>query len=224
MAGAVARLGVVADTHVGEWVAELSDAVLQALAGVDLILHAGDITDLAVLDRLATVAPVVAVQGDHDRAAGIALARSRVVEVAGYRIGLTHGRRARRIELACGLASVVLGRAVLPGFHRALRRRFGAVDAIVFGHLHLPCVRWIDGVLFFSPGAVHNAESAPGFAAGGVAARAYLRFRRSLPPEDAAPAVGIIEATPEGLVPRIVPLASHGANDRTGSASRDNPM
>jgi putative phosphoesterase len=202
----LARIGVVADTHIGEWVAELPDAVLDALAGVDVILHAGDITDLAVLERLATVAPVVAVQGDHDRAAGIVLPRARVVEVAGYRIGLTHGRRARPVEVACAVASAVVGRAVLIGFRRALRRRFRDVDAIVFGHLHLPITRWDGGILYFSPGALHNAERAPGFAAGGVSARAYLRFRRSLAPDQAAPAIGIIDAGPEGLVPRIIPI------------------
>ncbi len=203
----VARIGVVADTHVGEWVAELPDAVLDALAGVDVILHAGDITDLSVLERLATVAPVVAVQGDHDRAAGIVLPRARVVEVAGYRIGLTHGRRARPVETACALASAVVGRAVLIGFHRALRRRFRDVDAVVFGHLHLPIIRWDGGILYFSPGALHNAERAPGFAAGGVSARAYLRFRRSLAPDRAATAIGIIDAGPEGLVARIIPIS-----------------
>jgi putative phosphoesterase len=201
-----ARIGVVADTHVGEWVAELPGAVLDALAGVDVILHAGDITDLSVLDRLATVAPVVAVQGDHDRAAGIVLPRARVVEVAGYRIGLTHGRRARPVELAGAIASAVLGRAVLLGFNRALRRRFRDVDAIVFGHLHLPITRLDGGILYFSPGALHNAERAPGFAAGGVSARAYLKFRRSLGPDQAVPAIGIIDARPEGLVARIVPV------------------
>ena len=197
---------MVADTHVGEWVAELPDAVLDALAGVDLILHAGDITDLAVLDRLATVAPVVAVQGDHDRAAGIILPRARVVDVAGYRIGLTHGRRPRPVELAGAIASMVVGRAVLIGFRPALRRRFRDVDAIVFGHLHLPIIRWDGGILYFSPGALHNAERAPGFAAGGVSARAYLRFRRSLAPEQATPAIGIIDVGPHGLVARIVPV------------------
>lgn len=206
----VARIGVVADSHVGEWVAELPRAALEALAGVDVILHAGDITDLAVLDRLAAVAPVVAVQGDHDRAAGIVLPRARVVEIAGYHIGLTHGRRARPVELASAVASAVLGRAVLVGFRRALRRRFRDVDAIVFGHLHLPIVSRDGGILFFSPGALHNAERAPGFAAGGVSARAYLRFRRSLAPEQAVPAIGIIEAGPDGLIPRIVPVADRG--------------
>ncbi len=206
----LARVGVVADTHVGEWLAELPQAVMDALTGVDLILHAGDITEQGVLTRLETVAPVVAVQGDHDWAAGLRLPRTRVVEVAGHRIGLTHGRRDRRVELAAAAASWLMGRAVLLGLHRALRRRFGPVDAIVFGHLHLPCVRWIDGVLHFSPGAVHNAERAPGFAAAGFAARRYLGFRRSLPPDVGRPAVGIIDVTSRGLRPRIVPLAGGG--------------
>jgi putative phosphoesterase len=204
--GEVARVGVVTDTHVGEWVARLPESVLSAFAGVDLIVHAGDLTDLSVIDRLATLAPVVAVQGDHDRAAGIVLPRIREIEVAGRRIGVTHGRRRRTIELVCGALSLAAGRPVLLGFHRALRRSFGHVDCIVFGHLHLPCIRWIDGVLFFSPGAVHNAENAPGFAAGGFVARRYLGFRRSLAADSAAPAVGIIEIGPDRLEPRIIPI------------------
>ena len=206
----VVRIGVVADTHVGEWLAEIPQSVLDALAGVDLILHAGDITELAVLDRLGEIAKVTAVQGDHDRAAGIVLPRSRVVDVAGARIGLTHGRRGRWIELAAAALSLAMGRPVLLGFHRALRRRFGAVDAIVFGHLHLPCNRMIEGVLFFSPGAVHNAERAPGFAAGGFAARRYLQFRQSLPAGVGAAAVGIIDVRPTGLEARIVSVAVDG--------------
>lgn len=212
----VVRIGVVADTHVGEWVAELPRSVLHALAGVDVILHAGDITELAVLDRLGQIAQVTAVQGDHDRAAGILLPRCRVVDVAGARIGLTHGRRGRWIELAAAASSLVMGRPVLLGFHRALRRRFGAVDAIVFGHLHLPCNRSIGGVLFFSPGAVHNAERAAGFAAGGFAARRYLRFRQSLPAHVGASAVGIIDVRPTGLEARIVSV------DVDGEASPSN--
>ncbi len=204
---AAARVGVVADTHVGEWRAELPDAVLTALDGVDVILHAGDITDLAVLDRLAQIAPVIAVQGDHDRAAGIALPQTRVVTIAGRRIGLTHGRRSRRIEILAGLLSLATGRVQLVGFHRAMRRRFGEVDAIVYGHLHLPDVRRIDGVLFFSPGAVHNVEDAPGFGAGGFIARRYLRFRQTLSPAEAVSAVGVIDVDSSGLAARTIPLS-----------------
>lgn len=202
------RIGVVADTHVGEWVAELPQAVLDALAGVDLILHAGDLTDMTVIDRLSTVAPVIAVQGDHDRGAGIDLPVTRVIDAGRYRIGLTHGRRHRWIELAAALLSVVSGgRPVLLGFHRALRRRFQDIDCIVFGHLHLPSNRVIGGVLFFSPGAVHNAERAPAFEVGGLVARRYLRFRRSLPAATGAPAVGIIEVGATQLEAQIVPLS-----------------
>ena len=64
------RIGVVADSHVGECLASLPPEVGERLAGVDLILHAGDITDVSVLRHLGDIAPVVAVQGDHDREAG----------------------------------------------------------------------------------------------------------------------------------------------------------
>lgn len=202
----VVRVGVVADTHVGEWTAEIPPAALASLAGVDLILHAGDITDVAVLRRLERIAPVKAVQGDHDRDAGIVLPRTRIVEVAGYRIGLIHGHRSRPFELAAAIASLIRGRAVLLGFHRSLRRRFGHVDCIVHGHLHLPCSRVVGGVLFFSPGALHNAERVPGFEAGGLRARMYLRFRRSLGHDLRRPALGIIEAGPGGLEVSIVPV------------------
>ena len=210
-----ARVGVVADTHVGEWRATLPPGVLDALRGVDVVLHAGDITEASVLRELATLAPVVAVQGDHDRAAGLVLPRTQVVEVAGTRIGLTHGRRPGRIEKLASIVSFVTRRAALLGLDRALRRRFGHVDAVVYGHLHLPRIAWRKGVLYFSPGAVHNAEQSPGFAAGGFVARRYLRFRRSLEPGTAAPAVGILDITPAGITPRILPLAELSSADVT---------
>lgn len=200
------RVGVVADTHVGEWTPELPAAVLEALRGVDLIVHAGDITDLSVLDRLATIAPLYAVQGDHDRDAGIALPRARVVEVGGRRIGVTHGRRWRVVEVAAAALSVARGRPVLLGLHGALRRRFGPVDVIVYGHLHLAEIRIVRGVLFVNPGAVHNAERAAGFAAGGFSARRYLRFRRALPRDAAAPSVAILTVDPTGIAAERVLL------------------
>ena len=200
------RVGLVADTHVGEWIPELPDAVGAALAGVDLILHAGDITDLAVLDRLGAVAPVIAVQGDHDRDAGIVLPRSRVVEVAGVRIGLTHGRRWKPVEFLAGVCSVIVHRPVLLGLHRALRRRFADVDVIVYGHLHLAETRWRRGVLFVNPGAVHNVERAAGYAAAGVSARRYLAFRTRLPRDAAAPSVAVLEIAPSRMTVLRLPL------------------
>ena len=74
------RVGVLADTHcVSVDGGDLPDAVLDALVGCDLILHCGDITAMAVLDRLSTVAPVLAVRSRIDPPAdGRARARGTV--------------------------------------------------------------------------------------------------------------------------------------------------
>lgn len=206
------RIGVVADSHVGESLAELPPAVFRLLAGVDLILHAGDITDPGALRRLERIAPVLAVQGDHDRAAGVVLPRDRVVRAGRHRIGLTHGQRHRSIETLAALLTLLGGgRIRLLGFHRAMRRRFGTVDCIVHGHLHLPFNQVIDGVLFFSPGAIYLAERDPHYDATGLGAKAYLRFRRNLHPRLRAPAVGIIEVDETGLRARGLPLATSAA-------------
>lgn len=200
------RIGVVADSHVGEVLPELPARVLELLAGVDVILHAGDLTDLAVVRRLERIAPVYAVQGDHDRDGGIELPRSLVLSVRGRRIGLTHGRRGRAVEIPAALASLALRRTVLFGFHRAMRRRLGRVDCVVYGHLHIPHREWRRGVLFFSPGAVLVPEADAGYDRDRLRARAYLRFRDSLPPESRRPSVGIIEVGLSGLSARLLPL------------------
>jgi putative phosphoesterase len=199
-------VGVVADSHVGERMARLPDGTLEALEGVDLILHAGDITEIPVLERLERVAPVAAVQGDHDREAGIVLPRLRVVRAAGWRIGLVHGDRRRSLELVAGALSLALGRPCLLGFHRAMLRRFGSIDCLVHGHLHLPICRRVDGVLCFSPGAIDLPERRPGLEAGGPAARAYLGFRRRL--GETSPSVGLMEIDRAGIRPRIVPVGA----------------
>ena len=61
------RVGVLADTHcVSADGSDLPDAVLEALAGCDLILHCGDVSALGVLDRLSTLAPVLSVRTTID--------------------------------------------------------------------------------------------------------------------------------------------------------------
>ena len=53
-------IGVIADTHVGEFLDHIPSAALDALAGSDLILHAGDLSDGSIIPVLERVAPVVA--------------------------------------------------------------------------------------------------------------------------------------------------------------------
>ena len=106
------------------------------LRGVDLLLHAGDIGELWVLDRLSVIAPVLAVHGNDDTAdAKRELPYQQVLMVAGQRIVLTHAHysdRAQELELR-------KDDAWGPKLERraAFGRRAGA-SIVVFGHTHVP--------------------------------------------------------------------------------------
>lgn len=202
-----------ADSHVGEYLDELPEAVIAALEGCDLVLHAGDLSVPAVLDELARVAPVVAVRGDHDRLGGLALPETAVVVAGGHRIGLVHGHRAKLVDASVVVASVAARRnlAYRAGIHRALARRLGPVDAVVHGHWHEPVAGWSGGTLLYSPGAVCPWGSlaggrAPRAGVGGINDRAVRRFRRQLGAEAMRPAVGILEVGSGGIRPVTVPL------------------
>ena len=201
------RIGVVADTHVGEHLAVLPPEIPEILAGVDLILHAGDLADRVVLEELGRVAPVVAVRGNHDEEGGIdELPRDVTVRVGRARIGLTHGHRSGAVELPAAALSLVSGRPVLLGFGWAMRRRFGDVDCVVSGHLHMPMRRRVGGVLMFSPGAVFVPEADPAYDWSGARGRGYRRFRERLAPEARVPAIGLIEVAGQAVSARRIPL------------------
>jgi putative phosphoesterase len=208
------RIGVVADSHVGEYIDALPEGVLEALEGCDLILHAGDLTVPSVLEDLEAVAPVVAVRGDHDRLGGLELPRTAVVVAGGRRIGLDHGRRSRLVDTSVIAASVVAGRNLgyRAGLYAALARRTGPVDCVVYGHWHEPAALRRGSTLFFSPGAVcpwgnveGGAPPRPGLK--GIGDRGVRRFRWQLGAEAMRPSVGILEVGSAAIVPRVVPIA-----------------
>jgi uncharacterized protein len=213
-AGRARRIGVVADSHVGEYLDALPARTLEALDGCDLILHAGDLSVPSVLDDLEEVAPVVAVRGDHDRLEGLGLPETLVVVAGGRRIGLTHGRRARLVDSSVIAASVVAGRNLRyrARLHAALARRTGPVDCLVYGHWHEPAIARRGSTLFFSPGAVcpwGNVEDAnpPRTGIKGVGDRGVRRFRWQLGPEAMRASVGILEVGSGGIVPRVLAIA-----------------
>ena len=119
-------VGVISDTH-----GLLRPEALEALAGSELIVHAGDVGDPAILERLAEVAPVRAVRGNVD---GGAWARSlpltEVVEVAGAHLYVLH--ILDELELDAGAAGMA---------------------AVIYGHTHRPALERRDGVLFLNPGS-----------------------------------------------------------------------
>jgi uncharacterized protein len=147
----MATIGVVTDTHVPQRLARLPDRVADALRGVDLILHAGDITSRRVLIELAAIAPVQAVAGNADFF-GHGLPLTRVIEIEGRRIGLAHSHGGWAKYLA-GKVRNRLG--YCEEYHLTIvAQSFGRVDAIVFGHTHHAFTEVRSGVLLFNPGPV----------------------------------------------------------------------
>jgi putative phosphoesterase len=177
------------------------------------VLHAGDLSVPSVLHDLELIAPVVAVRGDHDRLGGLALPRDVVVVAGGHRIGLTHGDRAGAVDGSIVAASVIAGRNLRyrAGIGRALARRLGPVDAIVFGHWHEPVVGRAGGALLFSPGTVCPWGSLEGGrpprrGAGGVVDRGVRRYRWQLGALAMRPSVGVLEVGSAGIRPRTIAL------------------
>jgi putative phosphoesterase len=156
----VMRVGVVADTHCPEFLTELPACVFRALAGVDLILHAGDVNGQETLDRLGEIAPVRAVRGDHDRE--LALPRLLRLEIAGRQVALLHGNRSRLYEEPLTfLGTVTLGHLWLaPRLHEWLLSQAPAADVVVYGHTHAARARRLQGTLLFNPGAVYQVDRA----------------------------------------------------------------
>ena len=138
--GTGARIGVISDTH-----GYLDPQVLEEFAGVDHIIHAGDVMDAATLEALAAVAPVTAVAGNMDTGKLGKLPREVVGNAAGVRFLVGHKRKRLLKRLALGKLES-FGKRESP-------------DLIVFGHDHLPAVEWVDGTLYLNPGSA----SAPHF-------------------------------------------------------------
>ena len=122
------KIGVISDTH-----GFLDPKVLRLFAGVEHILHAGDIGSDAIIAELAAVAPVTAVLGNTDSSPTFRL--TEVVKLAGRKFLVHH----------------IVNPPALTGELR-LRIARERPDAVVFGHTHKAFHETIDGVLYFNPG------------------------------------------------------------------------
>ena len=152
----VAALGLVSDTHMPARCPALPPALFEVLDGVDLLLHAGDLGELWVLDRLSEIAPVIAVHGNDETAdAQRELPYQQLLTVAGRRILLCHSHYPDRAEELGSRRDDAWG----PKLARraALGRRAGA-SIVVFGHTHIPMAYQSNGVLLVNPGAVASGS------------------------------------------------------------------
>jgi putative phosphoesterase len=142
------RIGIISDTHIPSRAPQLPAFVSRAFAGVELILHAGDINDYSVLRALSAIAPTEAVAGNTDPPGMVeALGTELLLDLAGFRIGLTHGHLGR------GQTSL----------DRAFNTFRGKADVVVFGHSHQPLKAVKQGVLLINPGSPTDKRRQPLF-------------------------------------------------------------
>jgi putative phosphoesterase len=119
-------IGVVSDTH-----GLLRPELLPALAGVDHILHAGDVGDPSILTKLRCIAPVTAIRGNVDRSGPCAnLPPTEAIELAGCLIYMVHALE-----------------------DLDLTPRAASIRVVLSGHTHKPLIEHRDGVLYFNPGS-----------------------------------------------------------------------
>ena len=126
-------MGLISDTHITAKRGKLPEKVIEEFKDVDLIIHAGDITQQKVIDELEAMAPVVAVLGNNDK---LDLNETEVIEVENFKIGINHGTDCsddfdKLNELASKLK----------------------VNVLITGHTHKPHCEVIDDILFINPGS-----------------------------------------------------------------------
>jgi uncharacterized protein len=215
--GRTVRVGLIADSHVGEFLDGMPDWVGEAITGCDLILHAGDLSVAGVLEDLETIAPVRAVRGDHDQDAEW-LPESLIASVGGWRIGLIHGSWNLLWD------AVTVARTNLIGDGRwqdrlesELRGRLGAVDAVVYGHWHIPRIAHAGATVMVCPGAVcpggalAEGEPVPRSLHAPIDV-AVRRFRRTMHPEQYGPAVAVLEVGSSGIRPHHIMAPDPSSN------------
>lgn len=126
MTHAEINVGVISDTH-----GVIRPEAIHALRNSELIIHAGDVGDCAVLERLSAIAPTIAVRGNVDKGPWAqSLPLTEVVDVGKIRLYVLH-------ELAA----------------LDLDPRAAEFAAVIFGHSHQPIAEVRDGVLFLNPGS-----------------------------------------------------------------------
>lgn len=133
-------IGLISDTHIPARAKTIPNKVFKIFQDANLILHAGDLTRLSVLEELEQMAPVFAVHGNMDtRDVKEKSPVINSVDVYDWKIGMTHSLnyffRTNR-------------------FKDIIERR--GFDVFVSGHTHRPSVKYKDGMLLINPGSPTN--------------------------------------------------------------------
>ena len=133
---------VIADTHMPRRAGALPGDLLAHLEDADLILHAGDLMDPALLEELGAYAPVRAVRGNLDPP-DARLPETLEFDFGGARVAMIHDAGPKR------------------GRRNRMRRRFPEARVVVFGHSHIPFLEDEDGFLLLNPGSPTDKRRQP---------------------------------------------------------------
>src|SRR4051812_18772224 len=145
------RVVVTSDTHLPRFGRSLPSALVDGLRDADLVLHCGDLTQAFVLDLLSDFAPIVAVAGNNDGPELHArLPTVQVVDVEQARIGLAHGH-------------LGVGRTTPERVVRLFAEAEQPLDAICFGHSHIPLVARRGDAWLVNPGSPTDKRRQPSF-------------------------------------------------------------
>lgn len=133
------------DTHLGAHTLDrMPPEVWELAAAADLVLHAGDVVEQAVLDALSERAPVHAVLGNNDHGLEAGLPQTLELDLDGVRVAMVHDSGAR------------------PGRASRLARRFPDAQVVVFGHSHDPLLEQAPGgPLLVNPGSPTHRRRQP---------------------------------------------------------------
>ena len=139
------HVGLISDTHAPRFWKAMPARVAEELAGVDLILHAGDVCLPRVLDELASLAPVRAVAGNNDgpEVETWGATPTLELELAGVRVAMIHDAGAKQRRL------------------NRMHRRFPDADVVVFGHSHIPLHESDERLTIVNPGSPTDKRRQP---------------------------------------------------------------
>lgn len=140
------RIGILSDTHLSQPLPWFIKRVKEAFQDCSIILHAGDLTDLSVLDVFKGKI-IHAVHGNMClNSSRQNLPTSKLITIEGYTIGLCHGAGARH------------------NIEERMWDLFPTVNCIVYGHSHIPVNHRVANTLFINPGSFQSTGryGAPG--------------------------------------------------------------
>jgi len=136
-------VGLISDTHIPKRAQCIPKKVFEIFEKVEYIIHAGDLVDLSVVDELEQIAPVLAVHGNMDSLeAADALPKINSLKVFNWKIGVTHD----------------------PSFFLGLNKpnevaEKNGFDVFVYGHTHVPDIKWEGRILYINPGSATDPSS-----------------------------------------------------------------